>query len=313
MTNPTDQADARPAAIIDKEFQSLIHRQTPEELGLLEASIVADGCRDAIVVWSQGGLILDGYTRYSICRGNGLPFNVVELDLPDRAACVAWIARNQLGRRNLTEQQKDYLRGKRLEAEKRGEGRPEKLRQNDTVSEGATRDKLAKEYGVSPRTIERDAEYAAGVDKITEQEGPEAREAILSGKDKRTKAEIAAAAKPDKPAPKTKRPPAPPARPTAASDETPSPARSKIEPQNSDASLQAYCAVDAYGGTAEISQFSDGTVRFSCCWNGSGAGELSRCVFTPHGLDNFTLLELLRQMSFRPCASGLTALGGSRQ
>ena len=39
--------------------------------------------------------------------------------LPDRAAAVEWIIANQLGRRNLTPEQKSYLRGKRYQLEKK--------------------------------------------------------------------------------------------------------------------------------------------------------------------------------------------------
>ena len=40
---------------IDREFQARIPKLKPSELATLEASIVAEGCRDALAVWSRGG------------------------------------------------------------------------------------------------------------------------------------------------------------------------------------------------------------------------------------------------------------------
>ena len=50
---------------IDEEFQKLIPALTPEEYKGLEASILAEGCRDALVVW--GDVLVDGHNRYKIC------------------------------------------------------------------------------------------------------------------------------------------------------------------------------------------------------------------------------------------------------
>jgi hypothetical protein len=51
---------------------------------------------------------------------------------------------------------------KRYEAEKLVEGHPKKLQQNVLVSKGATKQRLAKESGVSHMTIDRDAAFARG-------------------------------------------------------------------------------------------------------------------------------------------------------
>ena len=90
---------------IDPEFFNLISPLSAEERGQLEENLLKDGCRDALVVWD--GLILDGHTRYQICTKHGIPFETREQACVDRNAAKAWIIRNQLGRRNLT----DYQRG----------------------------------------------------------------------------------------------------------------------------------------------------------------------------------------------------------
>jgi len=96
---------------IDAEFRTLIPALSKDERAQLEASVLAEGCRDALVVWQ--GILLDGHNRYEICTAHSLPFETVEIDLPDREAAITWIINNQLGRRNLTPEQASYLRGKR--------------------------------------------------------------------------------------------------------------------------------------------------------------------------------------------------------
>lgn len=88
---------------------------------------------------------------------------------------------------NLTEHQIMYLRGKRYENEKKmrgGQGsnqfNKEQIPQNEETAidpkENQTRFKLAKEYGVSHTTIERDAKFAKGIDSLP----PQTKEAILA-------------------------------------------------------------------------------------------------------------------------------------
>ena len=107
---------------IDHEFEERMPKLTEEELEQLEQNILSDGkIRDPLVIWN--GIILDGHNRYRILQKHpGLPYWIQEIDLPDRAAAIAWICRNQLGRRNLTPEQKKYLIGKQYEAEKASRG-----------------------------------------------------------------------------------------------------------------------------------------------------------------------------------------------
>ena len=91
------------ALTIDAEFKALIPPLAPDERQLLEESILAEGCRDAIVVWHGHGIILDGHNRYDICTAHNIPFQVVERAFDTRADAKVWVLRNQLGRRNLPE------------------------------------------------------------------------------------------------------------------------------------------------------------------------------------------------------------------
>lgn len=90
---------------IDSEFQALIPPLSAEERAQLEANIVADGCRDPLVVW--GDVLIDGHNRYEICTRLRLPFEVVPREFESRDNATEWIINNQFGRRNLS----DYQRG----------------------------------------------------------------------------------------------------------------------------------------------------------------------------------------------------------
>jgi N6-adenosine-specific RNA methylase IME4 len=91
---------------IDPEFQSLLTPSTPAELVLLEASIAEEGCRDPVIVWDETGILLDGHQRVGICDRLGKPYRETRLSLPDRLAAKIWVSKNQLQRRNLTDDQR---------------------------------------------------------------------------------------------------------------------------------------------------------------------------------------------------------------
>jgi hypothetical protein len=92
---------------VDTEFAGLIAPLTADERQQLEANLIAHGCRDALVVWR--GLLLDGHNRLEICNRHGLAYETTEIDLPDRESAKLWIEENQIGRRNLTTDQRAAL------------------------------------------------------------------------------------------------------------------------------------------------------------------------------------------------------------
>lgn len=178
---------------IDPEFRDLCRALTPEERSLLEASIEADGCRDDIVTWANhDDTILDGHNRYEICTQLDIKFKTTAINLPDRHACIEWIIANQLGKRNLTDEEKSFLRGKRYRAEKKAQGGTgaNQHKQSAQNEQSATAERLAAEYNTSPATIRRDANFADAVDKIAENVGPDAKQEILSGKSGLSKKQI---------------------------------------------------------------------------------------------------------------------------
>ena len=89
--------------IVDPEFKAFIPPLKPEERERLRASLLAEGCRDPIIVWR--GIVVDGHNRYEICTEHDIPFATQPLDLPDRQAVLAWMFQHQIGRRNLSPDQ----------------------------------------------------------------------------------------------------------------------------------------------------------------------------------------------------------------
>jgi hypothetical protein len=76
---------------------------------------------------------------------------------------IDWILKNQLGRRNLTRDQWETLLGRLYNREKKAEGRPEKLAQNEQVS-GDTATRLAEEYKVSRASVVRAGQFVEAAD-----------------------------------------------------------------------------------------------------------------------------------------------------
>src|SRR5262245_22638550 len=109
------------AITIDPEFQALIAPLQPIELAELEASLKSEGCREPLAIWQ--GLLIDGHNRYQICQRAGIEFKTRNVDFADREYVKLWIETNQLGRRNLTDDQRtaiwDSIRERRSDLAKR--------------------------------------------------------------------------------------------------------------------------------------------------------------------------------------------------
>ena len=119
---------------VDPEFESKIPPLREEELKQLEENILADGVViNPLIVWK--GIIVDGHNRYRILQQHPeIQFTIYEKEVPDRYAVIAWICKNQLGRRNLTSQQFKYLMGQQYKAEKTAYVEIEKVtRQNQVI------------------------------------------------------------------------------------------------------------------------------------------------------------------------------------
>ena len=186
---------------IDPEFQGKIPPLTFEELNQLEANILRDGrIINPIIVWQ--GLIVDGHNRFTIAKKHPeIPFTVHEKAFANRYEAIIWICKNQLGRRNLTPEQKKYLIGKQYEAEKCANGGDRKSAAAKSVGQNGqlidkqfSRQRIAKENGVNDSFVKRAEQFSKGVD-AAEEAVPGTRQKVLSGEVKPTAAEIASVAR----------------------------------------------------------------------------------------------------------------------
>ena len=186
---------------IDPEFQSQIPPLTDDEFKQLEENILKEGkLISPLIVWNN--TLVDGHNRYAILQKHPeIYFSTIPLPFESREEVLAWICKNQLGRRNLTPEQKKYLIGKQYEAEKCSNGGDRKsavaksgCQIGNLIPTSKTCQKVAKENGVGMRTVFRAEEFAKGVD-AAEEAVPGTRQKVLSGEVKPTAAEIASVAR----------------------------------------------------------------------------------------------------------------------
>ena len=149
--------------VIDEEFQNLIPVLTNEELKGLEASILSEGCRDALVCW--GDVLVDGHNRYKICTEHNISFRTIQKEFANRNEVKLWIMKNQISRRNLTDFQRIEITHK-CEDAVRAKARERQGRRNDLETSGQNfpeveaqeakraTDELGAMAGVSRKTYE---------------------------------------------------------------------------------------------------------------------------------------------------------------
>ena len=183
---------------VDPEFQSKIPPLTAEERSQLEANILGEGrLLNPLIVWK--GVIVDGHNRFEILKEHPeIEYTVLEKEFASREEAIVWICKNQLGRRNLTPEQRRYLVGKQYESEKRAHGGSRKMEGeqpschgDNLIAQPKTCERIAQENGVNWRSVIRSEKFAQNVD-AAEAAVPGTREKILSGKVKPTATELAA-------------------------------------------------------------------------------------------------------------------------
>ena len=94
--------------VVNEELKAYIDPLTPDEHDALERSILAEGCRDALVLW--GDVLVDGHNRYGICQKHGLPFQTVQNTRFQSMEDVhLWMIDQHLGRRSVSDFQRGVL------------------------------------------------------------------------------------------------------------------------------------------------------------------------------------------------------------
>jgi hypothetical protein len=94
--------------VVNPDLKAYIDPLTAEEHASLERSLLAEGCRDALVLW--GDMLVDGHNRYGICQKHGLPFHTVQNPRFHSIDDVhLWMIDQHLGRRSVSNFQRGLL------------------------------------------------------------------------------------------------------------------------------------------------------------------------------------------------------------
>ena len=170
-------------------FANALPPLTEDEFKQLEENILADG-KVIFPLMTWHGFIADGHNRWKIIQKHPeIEYSTSELEAENEYAVLEWIYRTQIGKRNMTREQRNYAIGKMNEARKKsvgGNGENQytvQLAQNGPIAkkQKSTAETIAKEIGVGTSTVKRAAQFAKGVDAIREV-NPDAANKVLSGK-----------------------------------------------------------------------------------------------------------------------------------
>ncbi|WP_459618236.1 ParB N-terminal domain-containing protein [Bordetella sp. 2513F-2] len=155
---------------IDPDLRGYIDPLTPDEYAALERSLLAEGCRDALVVW--GDLLVDGHNRYEICRKHGIPYRTIaHAGFRDMDDVRLWMIENHLGRRSVSDYQRGVLALRKKEIL---QARADAAAGQETPVPLPSRQELAREARLSPVALGR-------IEKIRQQAVPEVQRAVQAG------------------------------------------------------------------------------------------------------------------------------------
>jgi hypothetical protein len=176
---------------VSEELKAYIDPLTPDEHAALERSILAEGCRDALVLW--GDVLVDGHNRYGICQKHGLLFQTVQNTRFQSMEDVhLWMIDQHLGRRSVSDFQRGVLalRKRAILAERRTQAIPATASANEATSEDS---QPAPQNGdvPEPNPLKSRADIAKAarlsnsqvvqIEKIQKQAAPELVAAVKSG------------------------------------------------------------------------------------------------------------------------------------
>lgn len=181
---------------IDPEFEKMIPPLTDAEFKQLRDNILEDGeILNPIITWQ--GFVVDGHNRFKILQENpSIPYKTHEMIFLNRYEVKEWICKNQLGRRNITNEQRLRLIGQMQENRKKAVGEHKgnqyskkmELGQNEPIPK-STAAQIAEEVGVSESTVKRAEKFSKGID-VLQEVAPKAAERVLKGNSGVTKAQI---------------------------------------------------------------------------------------------------------------------------
>ena len=165
---------------INDELRSFVDPLSPIEQAALERSLLAEGCRDALVLWRD--TLIDGHNRYELCQKHGIPFRTVHNNTFESIEDVMlWMIDNHLARRSVSDFQRGVLALKKKEiVSARVAERPaDEAGDADAAPDAGsppwnTREDVARAARVSSNTISQ-------IERIQKAATPELREAVRTG------------------------------------------------------------------------------------------------------------------------------------
>lgn len=181
--------------VVKEDLKAYIDPLTPDEYAALERSLLAEGCRDALVLW--GDILVDGHNRYGICQKHGLPFQTVQNTRFQSLQDVhLWMIDQHLGRRSVSDFQRGVLalRKREILAERRASAAAAEAPAADVAAADAAaeaaHDTETPPWADAPAPLSR-AELArvarlsnsqvVQIEKIQKQAAAEVVEAVKSG------------------------------------------------------------------------------------------------------------------------------------
>jgi hypothetical protein len=178
--------------VVNEELKAYIDPLTPEEYESLERSLLAEGCRDALVLW--GNVLVDGHNRYGICQKHGLPFHTVQNARFQSIEDVhLWMIEQHLGRRSVSDFQRGVLALRKREilaqrsAAQPAPAAPTTDREDESAptNEPTTHSPAPTERPPSREALAREAKLSGNqvalIEKIQKQAAPEVVAAVRSG------------------------------------------------------------------------------------------------------------------------------------
>lgn len=164
----------------NSEYRRLYQPMSEQESLALERELVARNDTVTIKTWSN--IVLYDYEKYEICQKHHIPYAVSQIHARNSEEALLWLCKNQLKRTDLTIEMRRYLIGKRFMHERilgahnsalsRASGdvkvrlRKTEPRYNDCVTE--IKERLGKEYHLSPATIWKYSLFSEAMDMIYE-------------------------------------------------------------------------------------------------------------------------------------------------
>jgi hypothetical protein len=184
--------------IINDELLKYIDPLTPNEYAALERSLLAEGCRDALVLW--GEVLVDGHNRYEICRKYDIEFRTVQnTSFSSLDDVLLWMIDNQLGRRSVSDFQRGILalrkrdimstRSRPAKTDDPSAEHPEAAEAGDAAAGDAPAEEAAAEAGAAQIKTREDIARVAGIssntigqiERIRKTAAPELMQAVRAG------------------------------------------------------------------------------------------------------------------------------------